>query len=217
MSKIGNIFLVWRKGPGARRIPVGEIKRNFSLGARFEYIKDNLIEAKEQGFIPYTGFPELEKKYNENVIEIFAQRLSKSERNDLSDFYEFWRVDKDRKQDPYYMLSQTQGLLPIDNFEFLTDFNPKKGLNFITEIAGLSKSKIDSSKLSIGDKLSYKLEKDNDFDRYAVSVYKNDLFLGYIKLIHSRIFYRAKGIIKIRAHHIEKNGVLKRVFLEVIV
>lgn len=215
MSKIGNIFLVWRKGPGARRIPIGEIKRNISQGTRFEYLIENLGKAREQGFIPYTGFPEINKKYSENVIEIFAQRLSKSERNDLNDFYDFWKVDTNRKDDPYYMLSQTQGLLPIDNFEFLTDFNPKKGLNFVTEIAGLSKFKIDSKKLSVGDFLTYKLEPNNSFDNNAVSVYIDDLHLGYVKLIHSRIFYKTKNKIKIKTHHIEKNGILKRVFIEI--
>ena len=149
MSKIGNIFLVWRKGPGSRRIPVGEIKRNVSQGTRFEYIQKNLEKAKEQGFISYTGFPDTDKKYTENVLEIFAQRLLKSERKDLSEFYEFWRVNPLMKTDSYYMLSQTQGFLPIDNFEFLTDFNPKKGLNFVTEIAGLTKTKISSDKLSV--------------------------------------------------------------------
>lgn len=215
MSKIGNIFLVWRKGPGARRIPVGEIKRNISQGTRFEYIPKNVIKAQEQGFIPYTGFPDISKNYSENVLEIFSQRLSKSERNDLSDFYDFWRVDITRKDDSYYMLSQTQGLLPIDNFEFLTDFNPKKGLNFITEIAGLSKLKIDSNYLSLGDIIKYKLEPDNTFDNKAVSLYKNDLLIGYVKLIHSRVFYKAKRKIKIKIHHIEKNGILKRVFIEI--
>jgi hypothetical protein len=215
VSKIGNIFVVWRKGPGSRRIPVGVIKRNTSEGTRFEYIQENLKEAKQLDFIPYTGFPDTNKKYTENVIEIFAQRLSKSERNDLSEFYDFWRVDRNRKTDSYYMLSQTQGFLPIDNFEFLTDFNPAKDLNFITEIAGLTKSKISSNQVSVGDKLSYKLEPNNEFDDFAVKVYKRDLFIGYVKLIHSKIFYKTKNKINLKVHHIEKNGVLKRVFIEV--
>ena len=214
MSKIGNIFVVWRKGPGSRRIPVGEVKRNASQGTRFEYIQENIEEAKQLGFIPYTGFPDTNKKYTENVIEIFAQRLSKSERNDLSEFYDFWRVDRNRKTDSYYMLSQTQGLLPIDNFEFLTDFNPIKGLNFITEVAGL-KIKNSSNQLSVGEKLSHRLEPNNDFDKFAVTVYKGDLFIGYVKLIHSKVFYKTKNKINLKVHHIEKNGVLKRVFIEV--
>lgn len=216
VSKIGNIFLVWRKGPGSRRIPVGVIKRNISLGTRFEYIQENLIEAENQGFIPYTGFPDTSKVYKENVINIFSQRVSKSERNDLKDFYDFWKVNPLKKMDPYYMLAKTQGFLPIDNFEFLADFNPKKGLNFVTEIAGLSKTKISSDKISIGDKLSFSLDSNNDFDKSAIEIYKGDLFLGYVKLIHSRVFSKVNSQIDIKVHHIERNGILKRVFIEVL-
>ncbi|MBE7660956.1 hypothetical protein [Tenacibaculum finnmarkense] len=215
MSKIGNIFLVWRKGPGARRITVGKIKQNSSHGTRFEYIQENIEKAIEEGFIPYTGFPKTDKKYNENVIEIFSQRLSKAERNDLSDFYTFWRVNPLKKTDAYYMLSQTQGLLPIDNFEFLTNFNPKKGLNFVTEIAGLTKTKIPSENVSVGDSLSFKLDTTNSFDKFAVKLYKNNQLIGYVKLIHSIVFHKRKMNINIKVHHIEKNGILKRVFIEI--
>ncbi len=206
--------MVWRKGPGSRRIPVGKIKRNVSSGTRFEYIQKKLEQAEGEGFIPYTGFPPPKKKYTENVIEIFAQRIPKSERNDLSDFYSFWKVDLTKKEDPYYMLAQTQGLLPIDNFEFLADFNPIKGLNFISEIAGITREEISSELVSKGDRLTYELDPTNRFDKSAVKLYKEDLFLGYVKLIHSRVFYKAKGKVNVTVHHIEKDSLLKRVFIE---
>jgi len=216
MSRIGNIFLIWRKGPGSRRIPVGVIKRNSIDGTRFEYIKKNIEEANNQGFIPYTGFPDITKSYTNNVLEIFSQRLVKSERNDLSAFFEFWRIDSSKRNDSYYMLAHTQGILPIDNFEFLADFNPRKGLNFITEIAGLTKSKIPSQQLKVGDILDYKLEIDNPQDKYAVKLYKDNLELGYVKLIHSKVFHRAKGKLKVTVHHLERNGIIQRAFIEVI-
>jgi len=215
VSRIGDIFLVWRKGPGARRILVGKIKRNVSEGTRFEYIQENIEKAKKEGFIAYTGFPDTAKKYTENVIEIFAQRLSKVERNDLSEFYEFWRVDTKKVNDLYYMLSQTQGFSPIDNFEFLTNFNPKKNLNFVSEIAGLTRSKIPSDKIKVGDKLSFELDENNEYDNYSVRLFKDSLFIGYVKLVHSRIFHKSKNDIKVTVHHIEKNGILKRVFIEI--
>ena len=215
MKNIGNIYLVWRKGPGARRIPVGLIKKNNSLGVRFEYIQKNLDKAYEDGFIPYTGFPNTDEKYSENVLEIFSQRLSKSGRNDLSEFYSFWKVKPELMTDAYYMLSQTQGLLPIDNFEFLTDFNPHSDLNFITEVAGLSKTNIKSDKIFEGDSLEYELEQNNVIDKYAVKVLKDGEFIGYIKLIHSRVFHKSKRKLSIKAHHIEKNGVITRLFIDV--
>jgi hypothetical protein len=215
MSRTGNIYVVWRKGQGSRRIPVGVIKINVSEGVRFKYLQKYLTKAAEEGFLPFTGFPETNKVYDENVLDILSQRLVKSERNDLSNFYNFWKVDLEKRLDPLYMLIQTQGLLPIDNFEFLADFNPTKGLNFISEIAGLTKTKVPSNKVSIGDKLTYELEKTNEFDRYAVKLFKEGLFLGYVKLIHSKLFYKTNRKVKIKAHHIEKNGILKRVFIDI--
>lgn len=215
MSRTGNIYVIWRKGQGSRRIPVGVIKSNVSEGLRFKYLQKNLETASKEGFIPYTGFPETDKEYRENVLDILSQRLVKSERNDLSNFYEFWKVDLEKRFNPFYMLVQTQGLLPIDNFEFLADFNPNKGLNFISEIAGLTKTQVSSDKICVGDKLRYELELENEFDRYAVKLFKDNLFLGYVKLIHSKLFYKSKREIKVKVHHIEKNGILKRVFIDI--
>ncbi|MEP0367787.1 MAG: hypothetical protein ABJN36_18215 [Cyclobacteriaceae bacterium] len=214
MSKLlGNIFLVWRKGIGHRRIAVGEIRSNSLEGVRFRYLNENLEEAKKQGFTPYTGFPDFNKEYTENVLGILSQRLIKIERNDASDFYKFWKVDENKKQDSYYMLAQTQGLLPIDNFEFLGDFNPIEGLKFVSEVAGLSFSKPPLDLLRVGDSLSYELDPTNSSDSRAVKLFKNSIQVGYVKLIHSRVFYKTKREIKITVHHIEKNGSIKRVFL----
>lgn len=217
MKEIGNIFLVWRKGPGDRRIPIGVIKRNSADGVRFNYLPKNIEKAKAIGFSAFEGFPDSssEKVFTENVLDIFGQRLMRSERNDLSEFYEFWKIDKKFKDDIFYMLARTQGFLPTDNFEFLADFNPVQGLNFISEISGLSKTQISSNSLNVGDTLTYARESNNQYDKYAVKLFHQGLFLGYVKLIHSKVFYIAKSTLSVKVHHIEKNGVLGRVFIEV--
>jgi hypothetical protein len=215
MKSIGNIYLTWRKGKGERRIPIGIIKRNKTKGTRFQYLKEGVKEANKFGFSIYEGFPDTSTTYSNNVIEIFGQRIMRSERNDIKDFYDFWLVDKQHINDVYYMLAHTQGILPTDNYEFLAEFNSSKELKFITEISGLSRAKISSDKLKKGDILTYKKEPNNSFDEYAVKVYKGKLFLGYIKIIHNRILHRSKKKFKISVQHIEKNGILNRVFLRV--
>lgn len=215
MSRIGNIYLVWRKGRGGRRIPIGEIRQSVTEGARFEYKIEEVEKAKLEGFQLYTGFPELNKEYTENVLDIFGQRIVKSERNDLKDFYTFWNVDLKRKQDPFYMLAMTQGIIPTDTFEFLTDFNPERGLKFISEISGLSTYQIPSDTIVVGDELSFELEPMNKHDKNAVKLFFGTLQLGYVKLIHSRIFYKSKITPIVKVHHIEKNGILKRVFISI--
>jgi len=215
MNAIGNIFLTWRAGKGNRRIPIGIIKKNATEGIRFQYISKGIDEAKKYGFTTYESFPDITKEYSKDVIEIFGKRIVNTERNDLQSFYEFWKIDTQYKDDKFYMLAYTQGMLPIDNFEFLADFNPVRNLSFITEISGLSIYKHSPDILSIGDNLSYELESSNDFDEKAVKVFKDNIEIGYIKMIHSKVFYKTKAILKITVHHIEKNGHLNRVFVNV--
>lgn len=212
---IKNIYLTWRTGSGGRRIPVGRIKKNSSQGVVFTYLKKGVEEAKKKGFLLFEGFPDVNKIYYSNVLDIFGHRLIKNERNDSKYFYDFWMIEPDRRDDTFYLLAMTQGLVPTDNFEFLADFYPTKNLCFITEISGLSKTQIPSSILNENDILNTVLEKDNQFDRYAVAIYKDDYKLGYVKLINSRVFYHSKYTPKVTVHSIEKNGILKKVFIKV--
>lgn len=213
MKAIGNIFLCWRNGKGNERIPIGVIKKNILEGVTFNYIKEGVDRARNLGFIRYEGFPDVNIKYKENVLEIFGQRLIKSERSDTKAFYDFWGIDSRFKDDVFYMLAYTQGLLPTDSFEFLADFNPFPKLSFVSEITNLTASKISSSFLNRGDELTYQLEPDNKFDSNAVKLFKGNEYLGHIKLIHSRVFHKTKRIYKIKVHSIEKNGYLNRVFI----
>lgn len=216
MKAIGNIHLIWRPGKGSRRISVGTIKKSASEGIRFQYNQDGVEEAKKLGFVHYEGFPDTSKDkiYTENVIEIFGQRLMRSERPDLQDFYDFWNIDLSKKEDKYYMLAFTQGLLPTDNFEFLAHFNPVENLSFVTEITNLLESQIPSDKVVVGDVLRYELEPNNQYDNKAVKVFKEDLYLGRIKLIHCSVFHKTSKQFDLIVHGTEKNGVLKRIFVK---
>ncbi|WP_395065374.1 HIRAN domain-containing protein [Flavobacterium sp.] len=214
MKAIGNIQLVWRPGKGSSRISIGTIKKNETEGVRFQYNVLGVEKAKKLGFEHYEGFPDTNKTYTENVLQIFGQRLIKSERTDSKDFYDFWNVDVSKAKHKFYMLAFTQGLLPTDNFEFLADFNPVKNLSFITEITNLTESQISSENINIGDFLRYELDPENQYDKNAVKVYKDDLYLGHIKLIHCNVFHKTKKTFKLQVQGIEKNGVLKRVFVK---
>jgi hypothetical protein len=213
MKAIENIQLIWRPARGSRRISVGTIKKSASETS-FHYNQEGINEAKQFGFNHYESFPDVTKIYKENIIEIFGQRLMRSERPDLKDFYDFWNIDLEKRENKYYMLAFTQGLLPTDSFEFLANFNPVKNLSFVTEIAGLSKTQISSDIVSNGDILRYVLESNNSFDKNAVKVFKGDLELGYIKLVHCNVFHKTKKEFKLIVQGIEKNGVLKRIFVK---
>ncbi len=218
MKEIGHIYLSWREGLGKRRHIVGVLKRNATLGIRFYYIKKGIEAAIKDGFSPYTEFPDFNKEYTENVLEVFGQRIIKSERSDISDFYDFWEIDTKFKEDKFYLLAHTQGLNPTDNFEFLADYSPKKSLRFLTDLANLSSLRLSPDTVKPGDILTYKLESENYYDNKAVKVFKDDKEMGYIKKIHSRVFYKQKGdFLKLVVKAVEQNGVIKRIFVKVCV
>lgn len=218
MKAIGNIYLTWRKGKGKSRIPVGVIKRNVTEGIRFQYIEEGLKKAKDEGFTYFTDFPNTnkEKIYSENVLDILGKRLTNPERTDIQKYYDFWEIKPEYKNDKFYLLAHTQGLLATDNFEFLADYSPKEGLSFISEICGLSINKLPSDSIEVGDELNWKLNKKNQYDSNAVEVFKNDTFLGHVKLIHCNVFHKSGGEnLKIKVKSIEKNGHLNRVFINI--
>jgi hypothetical protein len=243
VSKFGNIFLSWRKGVGFPRHIVGVIKSNASQGVTFQYFpsqklriaqKDGKLTkiekvklaqeeeilnlAQKNGFNKYTEFQDLEKVYTVGVLEVFKQRLFKSERSDYKDFLAFWEIDVKYKDDTLYLLAHTHGMVPTDNFEFLADFHLTKDLKFVSEIAGLSHFKPNSSLVGINDELIWKAHKTEE-DKFQVDVYTKDgTPIGWIKKVHSKIFHKqGANALKVKVKAIDKNGILKRVFVEIFV
>ncbi len=216
MKEFGHIFLTWRQGSGHRRHIVGVLKKSASMGISFRYLQENIENAKEQGFVPYTEFPEIDKIYTDNVLETFSTRLTKPERTDISDFYKFWEIAEKNKDDKFYLLAKTQGFLPTDNFEFLADYHPVSGLNFLTDLAGVSHLKLPNDVVSVGDELRFEKETSNERDSYAIKVLKGYKEIGYIKKIHAKVFHKKNGEnLKLRVKAIDKNGFIKRVFVKV--
>jgi hypothetical protein len=215
MKTLEDIYLVWRAGKGNRRLKTGIIQKDSTWEVCFNYIISP-EEASGSGFIPYTDFPDLDKTYKENVLDIFGQRLTKPDRGDIQKYYDFWEVDPKYKNDKYYLLAHTQGLLATDNFEFLASFLPEKGLSFTSEICGLSHYNVSPDAIKEGDELHWSLDVHNEYDEYAVKVFKGDIFLGYVKIIHSEAFYKQGGdSLKIKVKSIDKNGHLNRVFIKI--
>jgi hypothetical protein len=216
VKEIGHIYLSWRRGQGERRHIVGVLKKNATQGVRFSYLLEGVDSAKQEGFTPYPEFPEIDRQYSDNVEEIFGQRITKSERSDISDFLDFWEIDPKYKDQKFYLLAHTQGLNPTDNFEFLADYNPIKSLRFLTDLASLSALKLAAGSVEKGDMLTYQLEPKNKYDKYAVKVYKGTMHVGYIKKVHSKVFHKSRdGKFNLTVKAIEQNGVIKRVFVKV--
>jgi hypothetical protein len=216
MKEFDKIYLSWRKGQGNQRHIVGVLEQTQDNRFGFSYDLAAIEKAKAEGFTPYTEFSDITKSYNGNVLDIFAQRLIKSERPDIQTFYDFWEIEPRHKDDKFYMLGHTQGLQPTDNFEFLADYNIVDGLHFLTELAGLSTYKLPSGTLKEGDALRFELDKDNEHDSHAVTVFKEDLEIGHIKKIHCRVFHKPGAEkLKLSIKSVDKNGVIKKAFIKV--
>lgn len=216
MKEFDKIFLSWRKGRGSGRHIVGKLLRKPDGGFEFSYLTDAVNEAQQEGFTAYTEFSDLSKVYNGSVLDIFSQRLIKSERPDIQAFYDFWEIDAAHKDDKFYLLGHTQGLQPTDNFEFLADYNIVEGLHFLTELAGLSAYKLPSGTLKEGDELRFETDPNNEHDRDAVTVFKGDREVGHIKKIHCRVFGKPEAEkLKLSVKSVDKNGIIKKVFIKV--
>lgn len=209
------IYLVWRAGRGRSRVIVGIIRKNQMEGATFRYIQKGVEEAVKSGFIAYPDFPDIDKTYK-NVIDVFSQRLNNSERADIQSYYDYWKIDPKYKNDKYYILAQTQGLLPTDNFEFIAEYYPVRDIKFISEICGLSINKLPTGFLTVGEEIEWRLEKGNKYDSNAVVLLKNEQPIGYIKQIHNRVFhYKYSKHLRVFVKSIDQNGHINRAFVEV--
>jgi hypothetical protein len=216
MQEFDKIYVSWRKGTGSRRHIVGLLERSDNRNFVFSYNQSGVAAARQDGFSPYTEFPDTSQTYNGNVLDIFAQRLIKSERPDIQSFYDFWEIEPQFKDDKFYLLGHTQGLLPTDNFEFLADYNLVEGLHFLTELAGLTNYQLPADALKPGDVLRFEVDGANEYDSEAVKVYKNENEIGYVKKIHCRVFHKPGAErLKLSVKAVDKNGKIKKAFIKV--
>lgn len=215
MIEFDKIYLSWRRGQGIERHIVGFLEKHLDGTFKFQYDLTKVEQAKQEGFSPYTEFVDLTKTYNGNVLDIFAQRLTKAERTDVQGFYDFWEIEPKFIQDKFYLLGHTQGLLPTDNFEFLADYKPVPTLHFLTDLAHVAEKKIPAGAFVVNDKLRYELDRENSHYDFAVKVFKGDKKIGFIKKIHSKVFYSSKQELKLTVKAVDQNGYIKRLFVKV--
>jgi hypothetical protein len=217
MTEFDKIYVTWRKSVGTRRHIVGVLQKTTDGKHIFKYEQPTVVKLQtEEGFTPYTEFQDITKEYNGNVAEIFGQRLTKTDRPDIQSFFKFWEVDETKAQDKFYLLGKTQGLIPTDNFEFLAEYHLTSDIHFLTELASLSSLQLPRGSLQVGDTLRFEKEPTNSNDPFAVKVFKGDLEVGYIKKIHSKVFYEpGADKLNLTVKAIDQNGIIKRAFLKV--
>lgn len=207
------IYISWQKKVGEPRYIIAKIKRNVD-GMIFSYIENEFKAAQKDGLEYFLGFKNAVGTSSKEIEHLLSLRIISKDRPDRNEFLKFWEAEN--VTDTFDVLALTQGKSATDNFEFLADFSTVKAkkLAFITDLAYLSHLKLPADTIKKGDKLTYKKEKDNTFDKEAVSVFLGDLKVGYIKKIHNKIFQRPQ-LLTLTVKEISQNGVIKQVFVKV--
>lgn len=207
------IYISWRKQIGEQRYIIAKIKRNVSEGIVFKYLK-GFEDAKKDGLDFFLGFKDESKLSPESVSNLLSLRTISKERPNRNEYLDFWGARN--VNDIFDILGLTQGKSPTDNFEFLARFYPEPGLTFVTDIASLSHQKLPVGTLIVGDKLTYRPEPANKFDKKAVAVFKGETKIGYIKKIHNEVFLdKTKHYPKLTVQALDENGIIKQVFVKV--
>ncbi len=211
---VRKIYITWREKIGSRRYVIAKLKRNTTDGITFNYCEAGFNEAKKKGLDYFLGFKDSRKLDNKQIKQLLSLRVISEDRHDRNKLLSFWNAEN--ITDTFDLLALTQGKSPTDNFEFLAEYFPKKNLSFVTDLAGISHLHIIKDTVKIGDKLTFKFERDNPHDKHAVALYKGKLKVGYIKKIHNMVFHMLKSkkpTLVVKA--IDQNGTIKQVFISV--
>lgn len=216
--KIRQIVVTWRQGRGAARVPVAIVRKNETEGVSFRYIQEGIEQAKRSGFVCYPDFTDINKIYNQNVQQILSHRLISPDRPDIDRYYDFWEIPEESRGDAFRMLAYTQGILPTDNFEFLAQYYSVRGVRFVSEITGFSENPLETGCLQEGSMLEWKLDPQNEYDKYAVALYYRSQLIGHVKRVHNDVFHLKNAkLLKVKIKKLEQNGHVNKAYIVIYV
>ena len=217
------IYLTWRKDVNKSRHLVGILHKdndNYS----FMYSKENVVKAqKEDGFTNYPAFENIDKVYDDKVIEVFKRRLLNPQRRDYKEFLHYWGADNYENND-FALLGLTGAKLLTDNYEFIAP-HQEVPARFNTDISWLNlesdyivNSIRNLTNSEIEKQITLELEPNNKFDPKAVKVLFDNELLGYIKSIHCENVFDAikdNRQVELKIANVIKNGTIKEVLLNI--
>lgn len=181
-----NIIHVYRKDESSHsRVLIGNIVREFNL-YKFSY-SDKYKTSP--AFVPIFPFLNKDHEYSSSMLfPVFASRLPDPKRRDIEQILNKYNMTE---YDQFTLLQKSQGRLPIDTLEFVSDLSEEEVNGCKFYIAGsrhynaccLCDNHIDLKK---GDILSLVREENNKFDANAVQIFFNDNLIGYVPVYYSK-------------------------------
>lgn len=197
MPKDDEKLLVSWKGPKSKEnFFVGllsKIHTPSGLNYKFIYIHDVVLQAKQEGFMPFVGLKDLSKEYcSEKLFSVFERRLPNQNRNIFKKFIEDYQLQKSTSVTWEY-LKITKGRTATDNLSFLEPVYIDGGkLSYNGAIAGWSFTKSHNMNLKVNDQLILRNDEKNTNDNKAVEIIdplnKNER-VGYIQKPFNKVFF----------------------------
>lgn len=191
MIKIKNIksdylYLIWKNPKNRSRYLVGILKKNSKY--EFQYSK-NIQKCIDDGFALLVSFPDVSKKYtSKKLFPEFLSRIPGTTRIDISEILKKYNLEI---YDPFELLKKSGAKTSLDTLEFIDPILNFKGKNIEREfyIAGTRYycTRKNEDKIVVGDNVVLEPEPDNEFDKYAIKMKINDIFVGYIPNYYSEI------------------------------
>ena len=164
--------------------PVGRL--DFDHGVyRFVYTEG---ARKARGFRPFSGMEDLQVVYESpELFPIFANRLLSKSRPEYDAFLRWSGFDPAHSPEPIAILGITEGIKPTDMIEvFPCPVPDTNGLYqskfFLHGLRYLHPSSHDRvNRLTVGERLSYMVDMQNEADPYAVALRSDDrIIVGYV-------------------------------------
>ncbi|MFP7285775.1 HIRAN domain-containing protein [Shouchella clausii] len=195
MEKV--LWLIWQNTDTRNKYHVGNLYCD-SNGYRFEYNLEkksrNLEAAMDDGFLPLTNFPDVNRVYqSKTLFPAFSKRLPNKRRPDYQQLLQKFGVDHEVSD--MELLQVTKGKTDMDSMELfqpiVVDENGRFQLAFFIEGWRYYQGDDVFKELQIDDKVLLILEPENSFDRFAVYIETEDgVKLGYVPAVYSEFIFK---------------------------
>jgi hypothetical protein len=202
MSKKGNekLLVSWKGPKSKKNFFVGLLSKNYTpngLNYKFIYIHEVVLQAEEEGFMPFVGLKDLDKEYSsEKLFSVFERRLPNQSRNIFKKFIDDHQLQTSNAVTWEY-LKITKGRTATDNLSFLEPiYIEENKLSYNGEIAGWSFTQKNNINLKVNDQLTLRNDETNDKDTKAVEIVNpanGNERVGYIQKPFNKVFF---GLLK---------------------
>ena len=183
------LYLMWKEPQKRLRHRVGILKKNDKYEFRYT---DNIKDCIDKGFDLLVSFPDINKKYiSDKLFPEFLSRIPGPTRIDIKEILEKYGLEE---YDAFELLKRSGAKTSLDMLEFIDPILNLKSKNITREfyIAGTRHycTRFNEDKINIGDAVVLSQEPTNEYDKYAIKMKINNIFVGYIPIYYSEIVFK---------------------------